>query len=177
MCRSHSCVPGRNHQHASALRSSGRGYRGGSQIGERPERTLPRAWDIGGRGGGRLHHGALLHDAVLLRTRTGSVRPPRPAARPLDAHTRAFPAGQEVQGQEGSDQRRRCNNVGYKIEELREYLEALQFEDGSAVDPEAIELAMADHVEQRRAGEGRYPRSRGSRKRAVAIALEAHQSL
>jgi hypothetical protein len=72
---------------------------------------------------------------------------------------------------------RRCNNVGYKIEELREYLEALQFEDGSAVDPEAIELAMADHVEQRRAGEGRYPRSRGSRKRAVAIALEAHQSL
>jgi hypothetical protein len=72
---------------------------------------------------------------------------------------------------------RRCNNVGYKIEELREHLEALRLEGGSAVNPEAIRVAIADHVEQRRAAEGRYPRSRGSRKRAVAIMLQTHQSL
>jgi hypothetical protein len=71
---------------------------------------------------------------------------------------------------------RRCNNVGYKIEELREHLEALRLEDGNALRPEAIEAAIADHVEQRRTGKGRYPRSRGSRKRAVTIARQTHQS-
>src|SRR6266536_1653950 len=60
---------------------------------------------------------------------------------------------------------RRCNNVGYKIEELRHYLEGLRLEDGSALRPEAIQAAIDDHVEQRRTAAGRYPRSRGSRKR------------
>ena len=69
---------------------------------------------------------------------------------------------------------RRCNNVGYKIEELRHYLEQLRLDDGKSLHPQAIEVAIRDHVAQRRAGEGRYPRKRGSRKRAVAIAREAH---
>lgn len=72
---------------------------------------------------------------------------------------------------------RRCNNVGYKIEELREHLEALLFEGGSALRDEAIEAARADNVEQQRTAEGRYPRSRGSRERAVKIARQTHQSL
>jgi hypothetical protein len=72
---------------------------------------------------------------------------------------------------------RRCNNVGYKIEELREHLEALRLEDGTALRYEAIEAAIADHVAQRRTAEGRYPRSRGSRKRAAMIARQTHQSL
>lgn len=72
---------------------------------------------------------------------------------------------------------RRCNNVGYKIEELREHLEALRLDDGSVLRGEAIEAAIADHVEQRRNAKGRYPRSRGSRKRAVTIARQTHQSL
>jgi hypothetical protein len=72
---------------------------------------------------------------------------------------------------------RRCNNVGYKIEELREHLEALRLEDGSALRYEAIETAIGDHVEQRRIGAGRYPRNSGSRKRAIRIALERHNSL
>jgi hypothetical protein len=72
---------------------------------------------------------------------------------------------------------RRCNNVGYKIEELREYLEALPLDDGSSLHHDSVEAAMEDHVEQRRAGEGRYPRRRGARKRAVRIALETQESL
>jgi hypothetical protein len=72
---------------------------------------------------------------------------------------------------------RRCNNVGYKIEELREHLESLQLEDGSALRPEAIDAAIADHVEQRRTAAGRYPRNSGSRKRAITIARQAHESL
>ena len=71
---------------------------------------------------------------------------------------------------------RRCNNVGYKIEELREYLEALRLEDGSGLRYEAIETAIADHIEQRRIGAGRYPRSSGSRKRAITIARQNHES-
>ena len=72
---------------------------------------------------------------------------------------------------------RRCNNVGYKLEELREHLEALRLEDGSTLRHEAIEAAMADHVEQRRTAAGRYPRSNGSRKRAIKIARQTHESL
>jgi hypothetical protein len=72
---------------------------------------------------------------------------------------------------------RRCNNVGYKIEELREHLEGLRFEDGSALRVEAIEAAVADNVDERKTAEGVYPRSGGSRKRAVKIARETHQSL
>lgn len=69
---------------------------------------------------------------------------------------------------------RRCNNVGYKIEELREYLEQLRLDDGSSLRDEAVEAAMKDHVEQRRAGVGRYPRSR---KRAVTIARGMQETL
>jgi 5-methylcytosine-specific restriction endonuclease McrA len=72
---------------------------------------------------------------------------------------------------------RRCNNVGYKIEELREHLEALPLEDGGALPHEAIEAAIADHVEQRRTAAGRYPRNSGSRKRAITIARQTHKSL
>ena len=72
---------------------------------------------------------------------------------------------------------RRCNNVGYKIEELRHYLEQVRLDDGKSLHPQAIEIAIRDHVDQRRAGQGRYPRKRGSRKRAVAIARQAHDSL
>jgi hypothetical protein len=72
---------------------------------------------------------------------------------------------------------RRCNNIGYKIEELREHLEALRLEDGSALRDEAIETAIADHVDQRRTAAGRFPRSRGSRKRAITIARQSHASL
>ena len=71
---------------------------------------------------------------------------------------------------------RRCNNVGYKIEELKEHLEALSPEDGSALRRVAIDAAVDDNVEQRRTAEGRFPRSGGSRKRAVRIALEAHHA-
>jgi hypothetical protein len=72
---------------------------------------------------------------------------------------------------------RRCNNVGYKIEELGDYLKALRLEDGSALRNEAIEAAIGDHVEQRRSAAGRYPRNSGSRKRAITIARQTHQSL
>ena len=72
---------------------------------------------------------------------------------------------------------RRCNNVGYKIEELAEHLKALQLEDGSSLRREAIEAAIADHVQQRRTAAGRYPRNSGSRKRAITIARETHESL
>ena len=72
---------------------------------------------------------------------------------------------------------RRCNNVGYKIEELMEHLKALRLEDGSSLRAEAIAAAIADHVGQRGTAEGRYPRSSGSRKRAVTIARQTHQSL
>lgn len=72
---------------------------------------------------------------------------------------------------------RRCNNVGYKIEELRGYLEGLRLEDGTVLRTEAIEAAVNDHVEQRRIGQGKYPRKRGSRKRAVRIALESNKSV
>jgi hypothetical protein len=72
---------------------------------------------------------------------------------------------------------RRCNNVGYKIEELRHYLEGLRLEDGSALRPEAIQAAIDHHIEQRRTAAGRYPRSRGSHKRATTIARQTHESL
>lgn len=72
---------------------------------------------------------------------------------------------------------RRCNNIGYKIEELREYLEALRLQDGSALRNAAIEAAIADHVKQRRTTAGRYPRKRGSRKRAITLARQTHDSL
>lgn len=72
---------------------------------------------------------------------------------------------------------RRCNNVGYKIEELREYLGTFHLQDGSPLHSTAITAAIDDHVEQRRLGQGRYPRRRGSRKRAVRIAVETHSSL
>jgi hypothetical protein len=72
---------------------------------------------------------------------------------------------------------RRCNNVGYKIEELREHLQGLRLEDGSSLRTEAIEAAITDHLEQRRAAAGRYPRGSGSRKRAIKIARQTHESL
>jgi hypothetical protein len=72
---------------------------------------------------------------------------------------------------------RRCNNVGYKIEELEHHLKSLRLEDGSALRPEAIQTAIDDHVEQRRTAAGRYPRSRGSRRRAITIARQTHESL
>jgi hypothetical protein len=68
---------------------------------------------------------------------------------------------------------RRCNNIGYKLEELRAHLEALQLEDGSSLPPGALEAAMVDHIEQRMTAAGRYPRSGGSRKRAIRIARGA----
>ena len=72
---------------------------------------------------------------------------------------------------------RRCNNVGYKIEELREHLEGVRLEDDTALCSEAIEAAIADHVEQRRAAAGVYPRKSGSRKRAITIARRTQASL
>ena len=72
---------------------------------------------------------------------------------------------------------RRCNNVGYKIEELEHHLKNLRLEDGSPLRPEAIQTAIDDHVEQRRTAAGRYPRSRGSRRRAITIARQTHESL
>lgn len=72
---------------------------------------------------------------------------------------------------------RRCNNVGYKLEELREHLEALRLEDGSSLRKEAIDAAIADHIELRRTAAGRYPRNSGSRKRAIKIARQTHESL
>jgi hypothetical protein len=72
---------------------------------------------------------------------------------------------------------RRCNNVGYKIEELRDHLKRLRLEDGSALHPDAIQAAIDDHVEQRKTAAGRYPRRRGSRKRAIKIAHQTHESL
>jgi len=72
---------------------------------------------------------------------------------------------------------RRCNNVGYKLEELKAHLEAFRLEDGSGFDPEAIDAAIADNVEQRRTAEGCYPRKSGSRRRAVRIAHEKNESL
>ena len=72
---------------------------------------------------------------------------------------------------------RRCNNVGYKIEELTEHLQQLRLSDGSALDPEAVEAAVKDHVELRRMGQGRYPKNSGSRKRAITIARQTHESL
>lgn len=72
---------------------------------------------------------------------------------------------------------RRCNNVGYKIEELRERLETLPSARGGPLRQEAIDAAIADHVEQRRSAAGRYPRNSGSRKRAIALARQTHESL
>lgn len=72
---------------------------------------------------------------------------------------------------------RRCNNIGYKIEELEQHLEELRREDGSPLRREAIQAAIDDHVEKRRAAAGRYPRSSGSRKRAITIAHQTHDSL
>lgn len=72
---------------------------------------------------------------------------------------------------------RRCNNVGYKIEELEDCLKGWRLEDGSALRFEAIKAAIDDNVEQRRTAAGCYPRSRGSRKRAITIARETHESL
>jgi hypothetical protein len=72
---------------------------------------------------------------------------------------------------------RRCNNVGYKIEELEQYLRGLRLEDGSKLRREAIQAAIDDHVEQRKTAAGCYPRRRGSRKRATTIARQNHESL
>lgn len=72
---------------------------------------------------------------------------------------------------------RRCNNVGYKIEELREHLQALRLEDGAPLRAQAVETAIDDHIAQRRTAAGRYPRSSGSRKRAITIARQTHDSL
>ena len=72
---------------------------------------------------------------------------------------------------------RRCNNVGYKIEELREHLQALRLDDGAPLRSEAVEAAIEDHIAQRRTAAGRYPRKRGSLKRATTIARQTHQSL
>ena len=72
---------------------------------------------------------------------------------------------------------RRCNNVGYKIEELREHLQGLRLEDGAPLQREAVEAAIDDHIAQRRTAAGRYPRNSGSRKRAITIARQAHESL
>ena len=41
----------------------------------------------------------------------------------------------------------------------------------------AIQAAIDDHVEQRKTAAGRYPRRRGSRKRAIKIAHQTHESL
>jgi hypothetical protein len=71
---------------------------------------------------------------------------------------------------------RRCNNVGYKIEELLEHLKAMRLADGTSLRAEAIAAAIADHIEQRGHGEGRYPRSSGARKRAVTVALLTQES-
>jgi hypothetical protein len=72
---------------------------------------------------------------------------------------------------------RRCNNIGYKLEELREYLEALQSNSGGPLRKGAIDEAIADHIAQRRNAAGRFPRRSGSRKRAARIALEKHNLL
>jgi hypothetical protein len=92
-----------------------------------------------------------------------------------------FPVAKRLQGRREAGNavlaHRRCNNVGYKLEELQEHLEAFRFEDGSPLHPGAIVAAIADNVEQRRTAEGCYPRRSGSRKRAVRIARETHESL
>jgi hypothetical protein len=72
---------------------------------------------------------------------------------------------------------RRCNNIGYKIEELEQHLKGLRLEDRTALRPEAIQAAIDDHVEQRKTAAGRYPRSSGSRKRAITIAYQTHELL
>jgi hypothetical protein len=49
---------------------------------------------------------------------------------------------------------RRCNNVGYKIEELRGHLEALRFDDGGTLNAGAIDAAIADNVKATQDGGG-----------------------
>ena len=66
---------------------------------------------------------------------------------------------------------RRCNNVGHKLEALYEHLTKL------GLDPRAIEIAIEDQVAERRTRDGRYPRSRGSWKRAREIAQKSHDDL
>jgi hypothetical protein len=71
---------------------------------------------------------------------------------------------------------RRCNNVGYKIEELVDHLKGLRLADGSSLRAEAIAGALADHVQLRGSCEGRYPHAGASRAHAVKVALEIHAS-
>jgi hypothetical protein len=67
---------------------------------------------------------------------------------------------------------RRCNNIGYKLEELAEFLEAYRLDDGSRLRPGAIAAAIGDNVQQRGMAGGLC---KGPRKRAIRIALETHE--
>lgn len=72
---------------------------------------------------------------------------------------------------------RRCNNVGHKLEALCEYLRHITTQDGTPLDPRAIEIAMKRHIEERQGNSGLYPRRRGSWRKAKEVALRAHQDL
>ncbi len=118
------------------------------------------------------------HCFALTRERFDPLRLPLGPWMPTHEH---FPLAKRHKGKRDVTNsvlaHRRCNNVGYKLEDLREHLESIRLEDGSALRNEAIEAAIADHVEQRRTAAGVYPRKSGSRKRAVAIARQTHASL
>jgi len=105
------------------------------------------------------------------------THPPGPWAPTLEH----FPIAKRLKGRREAGNavlaHRRCNNVGYKLEELRERLEAFRFEDGSTLRPEAIDAAIADNIEQRKIAEGVYPLGSGSQKRALRIARRTHESL
>ena len=72
---------------------------------------------------------------------------------------------------------KRCNNVGYKLEALKEHLESIRLSDGSPLDAVAIEFAIEENVAERATHLGRYPRKRGSWKTARAVAQKAHEEL
>lgn len=72
---------------------------------------------------------------------------------------------------------RRCNNIGHKLEALKAHLEQTPRPDGSSLDSRAIEIALNEHVAERYTRLGRYPRRRGSWKRARSVAQQAHDDL
>ena len=72
---------------------------------------------------------------------------------------------------------RRCNNVGHKLEALKDHLERTLRPDGRSLDSRAIEIAIHEHVAERYTRLGRNPRRRGSWRTARAVAQRAHENL
>ena len=71
---------------------------------------------------------------------------------------------------------RRCNNIGYKLEALLEHLQGFEV-DGVPLEPQAIHVAMEDHIRLRFDNSGRYPFRRGAWKRAKKAAINTHERL